>query len=946
MTGKEARKIFIEYFKKHNHQVIRSSSLVPQDDPTLLFTNAGMVQFKRVFTGDEKREYSTAVTAQKCVRAGGKHNDLENVGYTARHHTFFEMLGNFSFGNYFKDKAISYGWDLLTNKEYGYGLDPAKLWVSVYKDDDDAYNIWRDQIGVPEDRIVRLGEKDNFWAMGDTGPCGPCSEIHIDRGEEFGCDSPNCAVGCDCDRYLELWNLVFMQFERDASGEMKPLPKPSIDTGLGLERIVSVLENVPTNYDTDLFGPIMDKVSELMDRVKAHSGNRQGDSKDGQITPKESYRGSQISNKEREVAKKVIADHSRATAFLICDGILPSNEGRGYVLRRIMRRAIRYGRYIGLTEPFLHETVATVFDMMHDAYPELKESAEFILNVVKNEEIKFSETLDIGLKLLKETIDDIENQVKSNQQNNSNISDGNYSGPDSNSYPSHKKEIPGEVIFKLYDTFGFPVDIITDVLKGTDITLDIAGYNKSMDEQKARSKSSKTFAGVGEAFKVLTSQGVKTIFTGYDEISTQSKILLIVKDGKAVDSASEGDEVDIVTEKTPFYAESGGQAGDCGFLEGVGCGADTTCPQGGKFRVRVRVENTISDPSGIRIHRGVVESGILKKDKDVVLKVDADKRAATARNHSATHLLHSALRKVLGNHVKQAGSLVTNDRLRFDFTHFSAISREEILQIEQDVNEHIRQNVHLETVEMEIEEAVKSGATALFEEKYGDRVRVVSMGDFSRELCGGTHTDRTGNIGLFQIVSEAGIASGVRRIEALTGAKALEYVQENITMLQKSASLVKAQTQGNISLGSALYAKIETLLSDHKAAEKEIVSLKAQIASKSVDNISDDIRDINGVKVLAKKVDIDNPSQMRDLADKFKAKIGSGVVLLGAESGGKALLTCVVTKDMTDKFHAGNIVKKAAAIVGGGGGGRADMAQAGGTKPENLDKALGSVYEL
>ncbi len=915
MTGKEARRIFIEYFKKNQHQVVRSSSLVPQDDPTLLFTNAGMVQFKRVFTGDEKREYSTAVTAQKCVRAGGKHNDLENVGYTARHHTFFEMLGNFSFGDYFKEKAIAYGWELLTDKVNGYGLPPEKLWVSVYKDDDEAYNIWRDQIGVPEDRIVRLGEKDNFWAMGDTGPCGPCSEIHIDRGLEFGCGNANCAVGCDCDRYLELWNLVFMQFEKDASGEMKPLPKPSIDTGLGLERIVSVLQNVQTNYDTDLFIPIMDKVSELMEKVLKNSGH----------IPEKS--------KESEVAKKVIADHSRAAAFLICDGILPSNEGRGYVLRRIMRRAIRYGRYIGLTEPFLHETVSTVFDMMDEAYPELKESAEFILNVVKNEEVKFSETLDVGLKLLKETIEEIEKNAGSQISDTS----GN---------KSYKKELPGDVIFKLYDTFGFPVDIITDVLKGTEITLDIAGYNKAMNEQKARSKSSKTFAGVGEAFKALTSEGIKTIFTGYNELETESKILLIVKDGKAVEYAYQGDAIEIVTEKTPFYAESGGQAGDCGFLEGVGCSADITSPKDGKCKVSVRIENTISDPSGIRIHRGVVESGRLEKKNCVLLKVDGQNRAATARNHTATHLLHSALRKVLGNHVKQAGSLVTNERFRFDFTHFSAISREEILQIEQNVNEHIRQNLSLETVEMEIEDAVKSGATALFEEKYGDRVRVVSMGDFSRELCGGTHTDRTGNIGLFQIISEAGIASGVRRIEALTGAKALEYVQENITMLQKSASLVKAQTQGNISLGSALYSKIETLLSDNRSAEKEIASLKAQIASKSVDNISDDIREINGIRVLAKKVEVDNQSQMRDLADKFKAKIGSGVVLLGAESSGKALLTCVVTQDITDRFHAGNIVKKAASIVGGGGGGRPDMAQAGGTKPENLTEALNSVYEL
>ncbi len=869
MTGKEARRIFIEYFKKHHHQVVRSSSLVPQDDPTLLFTNAGMVQFKRVFTGDEKRDYSRAVTSQKCVRAGGKHNDLENVGYTARHHTFFEMLGNFSFGDYFKEDALDFGWDLLTN---GYGLDPAKLWVSVYLDDDEAYNLWRDRIGVPEDRIVRLGEEDNFWSMGDTGPCGPCSEIHIDRGEVFGCDDPNCAVGCECDRYLELWNLVFMQYERDETGTMTPLPKPSIDTGLGLERIVSVLQDVPTNYDTDLFVPIMETVERLTGKKKTDS-------------------------REIEVAMKVIADHSRASAFLISDGILPSNEGRGYVLRRIMRRAIRYGRHIGLTRPFLHETVTTVFDLMDEAYPELKESSAFILNVVKNEEIKFSETLDMGLKLLKTTIVDLEQE--------------------------NKKEIPGNLIFMLYDTYGFPVDIITDVIKDTDITLDLDGYEAAMADQRARSKSSKTFAGVGEAYKTLTSQGIRTGFTGYDELSTRSKALLLVKDGKQVDSVTAGDPVEIVTENTPFYAEAGGQAGDAGWIQ-----AD---------KGRVIIHNTIADPSGLRIHQGMVEEGTLTADIELLLTVDKEQRSLTAQNHSATHLLHAALRKVLGDHVKQSGSLVTSDRLRFDFTHFSAISREEINAIEENVNAYIRENASVTTTEMTMDEAVKSGATALFEEKYGDRVRVLSMGDFSRELCGGTHTDKTGNIGFFKIVSEGGIASGIRRIEAVTGPKALEYVHQTMALIHDVAAAVKSSRED-------LLSKVETLVAAKKAVDKEVLSLKAKIASKSVDSMDDDIRLINGVKVLAKKVEVENPSQMRDLADKFKLKIGSGVVLLGAESNGKALLICVVTKDMTKVFHAGNIVKTAAGIVGGGGGGRPDMAQAGGSKPEHLTDALESVY--
>lgn len=871
MTGNEARKIFIEYFKKHHHNHVRSSSLVPSDDPTLLFTNAGMVQFKRVFTGDEKRDYSTAVTSQKCVRAGGKHNDLENVGYTARHHTFFEMLGNFSFGEYFKDQAIEFAWDLLIN---GYGFDKEKLWVSVYLDDDEAYNIWRDKIGVSEDRIVRLGEKDNFWSMGDTGPCGPCSEIHIDRGEEFGCDSPDCAVGCECDRYLELWNLVFMQYERDAAGNLTPLPKPSIDTGLGLERVISVLQDVPTNYDTDLFIPIIERVEELSGKKKSTSG-------------------------DNDVAMKVIADHSRAAAFLISDGILPSNEGRGYVLRRIMRRAIRYGRNLGLVKPFLHETVQKVFEIMEDAYPELKESSAFILNVVENEEAKFSETLDVGLKLLNETIEKTEQ--------------------------SDSKEIAGEVIFKLYDTYGFPVDIINDVVADRKITLDMDGYNRAMDDQKARSKSSKTFAGVGDAYKILTSQGVKTRFTGYTELESESKILLLVKEDAVVDTAVEGDRVEIVTETTPLYAESGGQAGDAGIIKTEGCS--------------VAIDNTLADPSGLRIHHGRVTSGTLSSGEDVTLTVDQARRASTALNHTATHLLHAALRNVLGDHVKQSGSLVTHDRLRFDFTHFASISQEEIQAVEDEVNARIRENAPVNTLEMDMDEAVKSGATALFEEKYGDVVRVVSMGAFSKELCGGTHTGRSGNIGVFQIVSEGGIASGVRRIEALTGVTAIKYLHETTDQLLETAHILKASK-------AEVVQKVKTLVAEKKSADKEIIALKARIASKSVENIEDEIREIDGVKVLAKRVQIDNPSQLRDLADKFKTKIGSGVVLLGAESNGKALLIAVVTPDLIKRFKAGDIVKTAAGIVGGGGGGRPDMAQAGGSKPEFLDKALESVYTI
>ena len=886
MTGNDARKIFIDYFKKHGHQPVRSSSLVPQDDKTLMFVNAGMVQFKRVFTGDEKRDYSTAVTAQKCVRAGGKHNDLENVGYTARHHTFFEMLGNFSFGDYFKEKAIRFAWDLLTT---GYGFDKDKLWVSVFHEDDEAFNIWRDQEGVPEERIIRLGEKDNFWAMGDTGPCGPCSEIHIDRGLEFGCGGPDCAVGCDCDRWLELWNLVFMQFERDDQGRLNPLPKPSIDTGLGLERIISVLQGVPTNYDTDLFIPIMEKVGELSGK-KRHA------------------------SKEVEVAMKVIADHSRATAFLICDGVLPANEGRGYVLRRIMRRAIRYGRSIGLVKPFMHETVQTVFAIMDQAYPELKESSAFILNVVKNEEEKFLETLDIGMKYLETIIDDIADP------------DGpRFVNPKTGEMiPLQKREIPGDVIFMLYDTFGFPVDIIRDHVKEMKIDLDMDGFNLAMEEQKARSRSVKKFAGIGEAYKALTSEGVKTAFEGYGALEGKSKVLILVKEDREIETAKPGDRVEIVVEKTVFYAESGGQAGDSGLFENENC--------------TIRISDTIKNPSGLIIHRGQVRKGEAKKGDLFVLKVDAQKRQAIAANHSATHILHSALRKVLGDHVKQSGSLVTDTRLRFDFTHFAAISREELLAIENEVNLRIRENHAVETKEMNIDEAVRAGATALFEEKYGDVVRVVSQGGFSSELCGGTHTKRSGDIGVFKILSEAGIASGVRRIEAATGQVALDHIHREEALIESTAGLLKGSRE-------EVAAKVDALLKDKRALEKELESLKAKMASKSAENIDHDIRMVNDVKVIAKRVDIENPSQLRDLADKFKTKIGSGVILLGAVSDGKALLISVVTEDLTKKYKAGDIVKAAAKIVGGGGGGRPDMAQAGGTKPEHLDAALESVYQ-
>ena len=871
MTGNEIRTQFLNYFKKHQHRIVRSSSLVPQDDPTLLFINAGMVQFKRVFLGEDKRDYVRATTSQKCVRAGGKHNDLENVGYTARHHTFFEMLGNFSFGDYFKEGAIEFAWDLLTN---GYGLPGDKLYGSIYLDDDEAYELWRKNIGLPDDRIVRFGEEDNFWSMGDTGPCGPCSEILIDRGEEYGCDRPDCAVGCECDRYLEIWNLVFMQFNRDASGKMTPLPKPSIDTGMGLERIVAIIQDVPTNFDTDLILPIIRQTEDLAQQ-------RFGESR------------------ETDVAMKVIADHSRAAAFLIGDGIMPANEGRGYVLRRILRRAIRYGRNIGLSRPFLHKTAAVVFDIMKPAYPELSEAAAFITNIIENEEVRFLETLDTGLKLLNDTLSEIKVRGET--------------------------RVPGDVIFKLYDTFGFPVDIVRDVVRDENMSLDLEGFDSAMDAQRARSRSVATFASISDAYKKLSARGFKPEFRGYEMLTTDSKVKLIVEGDREISEAAAGQSVELVTDETPFYAESGGQVGDCGKITAR--------------NFEMEVVDTIKDPTGLIIHKGNIIAGKIKKGQKVTLSVDGAKRKATALNHTATHILHAVLREVLGEHVKQAGSLVAPDRLRFDFTHFSQVTPETLVEIETRVNRRIRENVPAETEEMEAEAAFDSGATALFEEKYGDRVRVISLSNFSKELCGGTHTGRTGDIGLFKIVSESSIASGVRRIEALTGQGALEYVQKASRMLEETAHLVKEKPD-------TLAPKIKKMLNDLKALEKEIDHLKAKMASDAAELEGEAIQTINNTKVLIQKVTVDNPAALRDMADRLKEKIKSGIVVLASVNGPKAFLIVGVSKDLTDRFHAGKLIKQIAATVGGSGGGRPDMAQAGGTQPENLDQALKKAYEV
>ncbi|MBW1742084.1 MAG: alanine--tRNA ligase, partial [Deltaproteobacteria bacterium] len=685
MTGNDVRSKFLAYFEKKGHTIVKSSSLVPDEDPTLLFTNAGMVQFKRTLLGEDKRPYVRAASSQKCVRAGGKHNDLENVGYTNRHHTFFEMLGNFSLGDYFKELAIELAWDLMTQ---GYGLPAEKLWVSVYEEDDEAHRLWAANTGIAEARIVRLGEKDNFWSMGDTGPCGPCSEILIDQGEAIGCGQPECKVGCECDRYLEIWNLVFMEFNRDASGNTTPLPKPSIDTGMGLERVTAVVQGHTSNYETDLFVPVIREIEKLSDRALSESP-------------------------EVDIAMKVIADHSRAAAFLVGDGVLPSNDGRGYVLRRILRRAIRYGRALGLTRPFLHQTTSMVSEVMKAAYPELLEGDAYITNIIKGEEERFLGTLDTGLRVLEDALGELKAQ---------NVS-----------------EVPGHLIFKMYDTYGFPVDLIQDMVRDEDMSLDMTGFDKAMGEQRDRSRTHAAVFQTGLPYAELSSQGIRTEFVGHDCVSCDSEVLMVVRDGAAVQHASNGETIELVTAKTPCYGEAGGQVGDRGRISGEG--------------FEMKVTDTVKDPNDIIIHRGKILQGNVSPGQTVTLTVDEESRSATERNHTATHILHAVLRQVLGDHVKQSGSLVAPDRLRFDFTHFSALDEDTLREIEVLVNERIQQNIPLDIEEMDAEEAFQSGATALFEEKYGDRVRVVAVEDFSKELCGGTHTDRTGDVGLFKIIS-------------------------------------------------------------------------------------------------------------------------------------------------------------------------------------------------
>ncbi len=876
MTGNDIRSKFIEYFKKNGHTAIESSALVPHDDPTLLFTNAGMVQFKRVFMGEEKRDYTRAVSSQRCVRAGGKHNDLENVGHTARHHTFFEMLGNFSFGDYFKEEAIRLAWEFLTEELQ---LPKDKLWVSVFEEDDEAFEMWK-KVDLLPGRVIRLGEKDNFWAMGDTGPCGPCSEIHIDQGPEVGCQTPECQVGCpnDCDRYLELWNLVFMQFYRDSDGNMTALPKPSIDTGMGLERIAAVVQGKYSNYDSDLF-------SGLIEQIACLAGKKYGD------------------NEQDNIAMRVIADHSRTTAFLVADGVLPSNEGRGYVLRRIMRRAVRFGRALGLKNIFLHDVTAAVVRQMSTACPHLLESTELLDKVARNEEERFRETLDNGLAILNTEMNRL---------------DG-----------SGSNEISGDFIFKLYDTYGFPLDIVRDIAMENHYTIDEAGFVSAMAEQRQRSKKSWKeggLAAMATGIKTLIKGGHKSCFIGYESHQAESTIDGMVDDnGSSVSSAGQGRQISIFCPETPFYAEAGGQIGDHGKITGPNGSAE--------------VIDTIIVGDGLILHEAEVVEGTLAVGDTVTLKVAEGRRQCIANNHTATHLLHAALKSVLGDHIKQSGSLVTEERLRFDFTHFSPLTDDEIHQVETLVNEEIRSNRKTDTRLLSKDEAMQQGATALFGEKYGDEVRVVCIGEFSMELCGGTHVGRTGEIGLLKIVSETGIAAGIRRIEAVTGPAAFNRFQDVEQELVDMAARLKSSPE-------ELGVKLAKLLTRQKELEKEVSSLNARLSLANLDSLIAAARVIGGVKVIATDVFLDSPKTLRQVGDKIRDKLGSGVVILGGVHQHKAALLAMATKDLTDKLNCGEIIKEIAAIVGGKGGGRPDMAQAGGPFADKLNAALQSAVDI
>jgi alanyl-tRNA synthetase len=863
MKSSEIRTRFLEYFKRQGHTIVASSPLVPGNDPTLLFTNAGMVQFKDVFLGQDKRPYVRATTSQRCVRAGGKHNDLENVGYTARHHTFFEMLGNFSFGDYFKRDAIRFAWELLTKE---FGLDGSRMWITVYQTDDEAYDIWANEIKVPKARIARIGDKpggqkfqsDNFWQMGDTGPCGPCTEIFWDHGPGIPGGPPG-AADADGDRYIEIWNLVFMQFNRDDSGAMHPLPKPSVDTGMGLERIAAVLQGVHSNYEIDLF----------QDLIKAAA----------KVTGATDLASSSL---------RVIADHIRACSFLVTDGVIPGNEGRGYVLRRIIRRAIRHGYKLGQTKPFFHKLVADLARVMGDAYPELREAQQRVTEVLKQEEERFAETLENGMKVLESAL--------------------------------HREDrmLDGEAVFQLYDTFGFPVDLTADIARERGVMIDHAGFEEAMQRQRERARAASKFnmhAGVEYT-------GQPTEFHGYETLRLEAKIVALYRGGSQVQSIDTGDEGVVVLDRTPFYAESGGQVGDRGEISS-GNGSFT-------------VADTQKIQAEVFGHKGTVKAGRLSVGDAVTAQVDAAKRARTAYNHSATHLMHAALRRVLGAHVSQKGSLVDADRTRFDFSHHAPMTAEEVRTVENLVNHEIRENHAVETKRMKYDDAIKAGAMALFGEKYGDEVRVLSMGDFSTELCGGTHVRRTGDIGLFKIVSESGVASGIRRVEAVTANGALAWVHEQESKLTQAAQVLKAQPQ-------ELNQKLGQMLENIKSLEKELSRLKSKLASSQGDELADQAVEVGSARVLAAKLDGADAKTLREAMDKLKGKFKSAAIVLGAVEGDKVTLIAGVTSDLIAKVKAGELVNFVAQQVGGKGGGRPDMAQAGGTQPDKLPAALESV---
>jgi alanyl-tRNA synthetase len=882
MTGSEIRTRFLEYFRRRGHTVVRSSPLVPAQDPTLLFTNAGMVQFKSVFLGDERREYVRATTAQKCVRAGGKHNDLENVGRTARHHTFFEMLGNFSFGDYFKEDAIRFCWELLTEE---FGLPKDRLKATVFTDDDAAFALWKSVAGLGEDRILRLGEEDNFWAMGDTGPCGPCSEVHFHQGDHLPCaeeQAGRACLGpaCDCDRWLEIWNLVFMQFNRDASGAMTPLPKPSIDTGMGLERVAAVLQGKQSSYDTDLFRP-------LITRVAALCGKTYGRDEDA------------------DVSMRVIADHARTAAFLITDGVTPSNEWRGYVLRRIMRRAMRHGRMLGLEAPFLWDMTATVVTVMGDAYPEIRDAQARVAETVRQEEERFAETLDLGTAKIRE-------YVEAHRGDASRVVDGRF-------------------LFTLYDTHGFPFDLAQEVLQDAGFTVNEATqrtFDAEMEAQRERARAGASF-GAGDTgdptvaiYQQLSRELAKPQFLGYGSLAAPARVLAMVRDGQRRREARQGETVEIILDRTPAYAESGGQQGDTGLMAGrEGQGT---------------IEDTYYRGSQLIVHRVAVTQGHLREGEEVAVSVESQRRQGLRQHHTGTHLLHAALRKVLGTHVAQAGSLVAPDHLRFDFSHGASVKDREVEDVEGLVNEQVQANIVVSPAEMDLQEALKSGAMALFGEKYGDRVRVIRIGDFSTELCGGTHLDATGQIGLFKVTNEGAVASGVRRIEAVTGAPALAHVGREEAALRESASLLKIPPL-------ELPRRLAALLEDQKRLEKQLAQLESKLARGQAQDLVTSARQVAGVPVLAARLDGLDPDGLRSVMDTLRDRLPSGVIVLGSAVDGKVSLVAAVSKDLMKRFPAGRLVQEVAKVVGGGGGGRPDLAQAGGKDPSKLDDALATV---